>query len=416
MKKTLSPLLPSQHTCGHLGIMGHVGVGHVHSNAGFIQDDSVGFTLAAGFLKEAYPISTQIRRVWVDGDAFLVETEEGGVGRAVARRGITAHEARLAVAAEGRDALFSQGIVQSVFGRMYGQGVMEHAVALQAALCLAVVESFRLTHPRRLTFSSEGIEGNIGLCVGGVVELEGIPVSILATVNATDGGLGPVEDREGNVCIGDKATAMKALGLDRLPTVIVESKAFVPAVAKGLAQDTLWVRFNREHDNPVVGEALVAAGEKLGAALIHTDQAYLRSDTEMRRAVQALGRKIAGLGDALYLAGTSVEKVRVIAELATLVSEDAGGVTFMSEALHAQVAGGGLMPGTSAVLSMAVCEQPLKKTGAPELTEEDALAYRHLLLTAIPLLNAEIGRAQQFVSERLSVDLMENMLHRMVSM
>ena len=408
-----SPLIiPSQLTQGTLGLMGHVGVGHVHSNAGFIQDDSVGFTLAAGLLKEAFPISTQVRRVWAEEGTFFVETEEGGVGSAVARRGITAHEARLAEAAKGADALFSQGLVQSVFGRMYGQGVMEHAAALQSALCLAVVESFRLAHGSSLVFGNEGMEGNIGLCVGGIIDVAGVSVSVMATINATEGGVGPVEDREGNICIGGKAEVMGCLGMDRMPTIIVESKAYVPALCKDLKEDTLWVRFNRDYDNPVVGEAMVEAGDMLGLDVMHSDTAYPRSETDMRHASQDLAKKIAVLGDALYLAGTSVEKVRIISELAILVSEDAGGVTFMTEGLHAKVAGGGLMPGTSAVLSMAVSRQSLKMMGVPELTVQDAKNYRKLLLKTIPLISGRITEANRFVGERLSVDLLQNFMHR----
>ena len=41
---------------GLYGISGHVGVGHVHSHCGFVQDDSTGFAVAASILQKAVPI------------------------------------------------------------------------------------------------------------------------------------------------------------------------------------------------------------------------------------------------------------------------------------------------------------------------------------------------------------------------
>ena len=41
---------------GAFGVVGHVGVGHVHSHSGFVQDDSVGFAVAAGLLQRALQV------------------------------------------------------------------------------------------------------------------------------------------------------------------------------------------------------------------------------------------------------------------------------------------------------------------------------------------------------------------------
>ena len=46
----------SEQQKGILGVSGHVGVGHVHSHSGFVQDDSAGLAVAARILKQALPV------------------------------------------------------------------------------------------------------------------------------------------------------------------------------------------------------------------------------------------------------------------------------------------------------------------------------------------------------------------------
>ena len=51
----------SQNQQGLYGIVGHVGVGHVHSHSGFVQDDSAGFAVASTLLKKAVDVDTTIK-------------------------------------------------------------------------------------------------------------------------------------------------------------------------------------------------------------------------------------------------------------------------------------------------------------------------------------------------------------------
>ena len=84
---------------GIVGIVGHAGCGHCNSHLGFIQDDSGGLTAVMAILTEATGLSLEIESVkTVTGmqGYFEVKTKAGGIGRARARRGITAAEARLA--------------------------------------------------------------------------------------------------------------------------------------------------------------------------------------------------------------------------------------------------------------------------------------------------------------------------------
>ncbi len=377
---------------GILGISGHAGAGHVHSHSGFVQDDTAGFAVVACLLRRAFPVCTTISSVEADIDSgtVTVKTQDGGTGTARARRGITPYEATLARLVIGLDAVYSQSAAFAAFGRIYGQGCSELPVALQTAACLAVIDTFEKRFRGDLFTCSENMEGKVGRCIGSVIDIDGIPVSALAILNAN---LGPDEDLEGNIMLGDKGELMKKLGLDHLPTMILESKAYVPAVCKGTTENSFWIRINKDVDNRVVYDALVRGAEEAKVNYIQSDTAYKRGTDEIAIATRELGEKIAHLGNTLAKAETSREKVQIIGELAILVSEDAGGVSYMSSDLHNLVGGGGLMPGSSAVLSMTISEPAIRIWKIPAFTAQDSDQYLAILEKAVPILADNIQEA-----------------------
>ncbi|ACS79449.1 hypothetical protein [Maridesulfovibrio salexigens] len=393
-----------------LGISGHAGVGHVHSHCGFVQDDSAGFATAIEIIKKAYPADTTIAEVNVNifSGEVTVTTKDGGTGKATARRGFTPHEAKLLAAAKNLDATYSQSCAFQVFGRIYGQGVLEGPVAFQSACCLAVMDTFEKKFPGSFIRGNEDMPNKIGGCIGTRLLINETPVSILALVNANEGGLGPDEDLEGNIALGDKGRAMKDLDLDRLPTIILESKAYVPSICEGVDHDRMWVRINAESDNQYVYEALLSGIEAAGLPHLSSDTAYPRHTGELKGAVQALGRRITEIGNNFTSAETSAEKVKLISELALLVSQDAGGVTFMSAHMHDQVGGGGIMPGTSAVLSMVVSEDYIKEWKIPAFTTVDSAKYMDVIINALPRLAANAEKAQTQLEERFSFNEAEH--------
>lgn len=393
-----------------IGISGHAGVGHVHSHCGFVQDDSAGFATAIEIFKKAYPVDTTIAEAKADvlsGEVTVI-TKDGGIGKATARRGFTPHEARLVASAKDLDATYSQSVAFQVFGRIYGQGVLEGPVAFQAACCLAVMDTFEKKFPGSFVRGNEDMPNKIGGCIGTRLLIDDIPVSVMALVNANDGGLGPDEDLEGNIALGDKGRAMKDLGLDRLPTIILESKAYVPSLCEGVEHDRMWVRINARADNQYVYDALLYGVKRAGLPHLNSDTAYPRHTGELKGAVQALGERIAELGNSFSCAATSAKKVKLISELALLVSQDAGGVTFMSEHMHDQVGGGGIMPGTSAVLSMTVSEKYIKEWKIPSFTAEDSALYIDVIANALPELFANATKAQAQLEERFSFNEAEH--------
>jgi hypothetical protein len=387
---------------GVIGITGHAGAGHVHSHSGFVQDDTAGFAVIACMLRRAFPVCTTISSVEADIDTgtVTVKTQDGGTGIAWARRGITPYEATLSRLTIGLDAVYSQNAAFAAFGRIYGQGCLELPVALQTATCLAVINTFEKRHPGLLHFGPEDMDGKVGRYIGAVVEIDSVPVSIMGILNANEGGVGPDEDLEGNIMLGTKGKMMKDLGLDTVPTIILESKAYVPAVCKGQEENKFWVRINRDVDNRVVYDALIQGIKAANLPFTASDTAYPRGTGEMATATRKLGEKIAHLGTSLAVAKTSREKVKIIGELALLVSQDAGGITFMSPKLHDLVGGGGIMPGSSAVLSMAISEPAIRVWKIPAFTAQDSDMYLAILEKSIPVLLERIEEAYAELKNR----------------
>ncbi|MCP3892792.1 MAG: hypothetical protein GY702_28540 [Desulfobulbaceae bacterium] len=380
---------------GILGITGHAGAGHVHSHSGFVQDDTAGFAVVACLLRRAFPVCTTISSVEADIETgtVTVKTQDGGTGTARARRGITPYEATLARLVIGLDAVYSQSAAFAAFGRIYGQGCLELPVALQTATCLAVIDTFEKRYRDSVHICSENMDGKVGKCIGAVIEIDGVPVSAMAILNANEGGLGPDEDLEGNIMLGDKGELMKKIGLDRLPTIILESKAYVPAICEGRDENAFWIRINRDADNRIVYDALVHGATEANLNFIKSDTAYTRGTGEIAAATRELGNKIADLGNALAKAETARKKVQIVGELALLVSENAGGISFMSSKLYNQVGGGGLMPGTAAVLSMAISEPAIRIWKIPAFTAQDSDMYLAILEKAVPILAENIEAA-----------------------
>ena len=209
-----------------IGIAGHAGIGHVNGYAGFIQDDSGGFATVGAILREILKADTHVKQAEADTNSNVIRitTVDGGVATASPRRGITPAEADLIRGLPGQDALFCQRLVVNTLGRMYGQGVLETPVALQAALANSVVDTFRKKARTEFVVAQESIATNRGLIGGISVEANGIGISYLMSVNYTAGGLGPVEDMEGNVALGSKGKVMKELDMLKC----VESHKVVP--------------------------------------------------------------------------------------------------------------------------------------------------------------------------------------------
>lgn len=386
---------------GIFGIVGHAGCGHANSHCGFIQDDSGGLTAVMAILRRATGIDLRIDAIDVvpgRRGSFTVHTAAGGSATASPRRGITPFEAELAQRIVGEQAVCSQTLAMKCFGRTLGQGAMEVPVALQTAIANAALDSFARNYPGQFLTGSEEVEGNEGRLLATVIDVDGIPVSLMGLANATSGGLGPNEDIEGNVNLAGKARMMQTLALDRIPTILVEGKVCADPVSPRIHEPTFVTRAYAGDDNATVSECLVTSAERLGYPIVYPRELLARSKGAMRALTQKMGEHIVELGKRFAAATQAHEKVLLAAELNRFVSEDVGGVTFMSDDIHEVMGGVGAIPGTTGCLSLFISLEELEREVYPALTLEDAERYADVILGAVAELNARRAEAEAEVA------------------
>ena len=362
---------------GKFGIVGHVGVGHVHSHSGFVQDDSAGFAVAASFLQKATGIDLTIKTVAVDltEKTITVTTKSGGSGTVSARRGITPVEKELSQRAVGQNAIFTQRTAVRTFGRIYGQGVLEVPVALQGACALAVLDSFSKSLGDKLLLVKENYSNKYDTFAGTVIEVDGIPISLMLVINGTNGGIGPDEDYEGNTSWTGKGKMMETLGLLSIPSAVIESKAFIPAMADSVNTNQFMVRAQKDVDCTTLGKALFAAGKENNIPIRFEDNLMPLKEGALKTATEEFADRVIKAAEELRSVDLSSDKTRLSAELAKLVSEDAGGVTFMSNSINDKVRGAGTLPVITAVLSMVTTSEYQKEILIPQVEEKDIENY-----------------------------------------
>lgn len=376
----------SKKNFGSIGVVGHVGCGHCHSVNGQVQDDSVGLAVILYFFQKVTKLSLEIFDITFDENKIIVNLKNGGIGYGIARRGITPFEKNIIKNLIGKEALMTHTIVLKEFGRIYGQGVLEVPVALQSAIANALLDGFYKNFPDNFKITKENIGDNYGYILGSILDIGNISVSFLATVNATLGGIGPNEDLEGNSNYFSKKLIVEYFKLDKIPTIVLESKFFNNAL-QDLKTDTFIIRGDKEDDNIDVVNALIQACSILNYPYWYYDLGSMKRKIDsLKLKTIDIGQKIERLGNQLALANLSEEKVRIVSELATIVSQDCGGVTFMSNHIHNEIGGVGLIKQTGAVLSLGVSKKYINENIIPYLTEEDLEKYYQIVLKTISIL------------------------------
>ena len=376
----------SEKKFGSIGVVGHVGCGHCHSVNGQVQDDSVGLAVILYFFQKVTKLSLEIFDITFDENKIIVNLKNGGIGYGIARRGITPFEKDIIKKLIGKEALMTHTIVLKEFGRIYGQGVLEVPVALQSAIANALLDGFYKNFPDNFKITKENVGDNYGYILGTVLDIGNTSVSFLATVNATLGGIGPNEDLEGNSNYFSKKLIVEYFKLDKIPTIVLESKLFNDALGD-LKTDTFIVRGDKQDDNIDVVNALVEACSTLSYPFCYYDLGSMKRKVDsLKLKTMDIGKKIEKLGNELALANLSEEKVRIVSELATIVSQDCGGVTFMSNHIHNEIGGAGLIKKTGAVLSLGVSKKYINDNIIPYLTKEDLEKYYQIVLKTISIL------------------------------
>lgn len=382
---------------GIIGIAGHVGCGHAHSLNQQIQDDSVGLAVVLSLFKEATGLSLKIKEITYDENKVTVILENGGQGYGIARRGISKQEKKMINRMIGLEVINTHTMVLEQFGRIYGQGVLETPVAVQTALANAALNSFEVNLPKQFKSVKEDIRGNYGNIVGTVLNMDGIDVSVLGTINATIGGIGPNEDLEGNSPYYSKKEIIENLGMDKIPTIIVESMVSSSS-SEGLMENTYFVRADEEDDNIVVLNAILKACKDLKYPVKHQVGGMKRTKDLLRNNTKKVGESIIELGEKLKNAETSEEKVNIIAELALVVSQDCGGISFMSNNIHEELGGAGMIKKVSAVINLIVTPEYAKENPIPFLTEKECKEYVKITKRAVKNIYANLDAAMKIIT------------------
>ena len=221
--------------------------------------------------------------------------------------------------------------------------------------------------------------------------------SVLVVVNASEGGLGPNEDVEGNVNLGPKKALMDKLGLATMPTLLIEGKVCADPASSLISRPTFLIRAYPDDDNVVVAQSYVAAAAKLGYPNLYLDNLLARSADAMRKLGNSQGENVIRLGKALRDAKTAVEKVRSAAELNEFCSQELGGITFMSEDVHQVMGGVGMIPGTCACLSLFIPHTQLEEDVIPVLSEADAGRFADMVLAAAEDLSKHLPEACEVI-------------------
>ena len=383
-------------------IAGHAGIAHNFGHSGLVQDDAQGFSAAAWILKEFLQVDTRINDICFDdreGSLFIF-TVSGGCGKAIPRRGFTPFEKEMLKSLKGVDAVFPQRGVLGIFGRFYGHGISEVPASLEFALAEAALDSFARVNEDfvRVGRDSEWFSDIIG---GVQIRSGENPLVVMLSINGSRMGVGPNEDLEGNIPLSPKKELMETLGVLRVPTIILESKAYVPAISH-IEKDHFLVRFNSERDNTIVGYSIEKALNRRELPYILNSNAYGEGPGHMKQGVLKVAERIASCAEALKNSSTAEERVHIGADLATIVSQDYGGAIFMSDELSEIVRATGLLPGTSAVLSRVVPESYVKEHIFPFTTLSDAEQMGRVAMDAAEIIEIQYEQAMEEVERKYS--------------
>lgn len=406
----MSLLIPAAVTKPKAALAGHIGVGHAYSHSGFVQEDSVGFAALLEVLCRAYPMDFTVTRVDGEENVVRIHTAQGGVGEAVSQRGFTPFERRMMQQAVGSKSLAPQTVAIEIFGRMYGQGVSEPASAFSQALAKAYVNTVQKGWPQQTLYALEDVPLCCGEFLGGGLSVNGQPVAWLLSVNATLGGIGPIEDAEGIIPIGNKGELMASLGMDLCPTLILESKAYVPDISNDIGETTYYARWNAEYDNAVVGQCLYQALRESALPFKVEDNAYSRNGA-LRDETQRIGEAIAQLGNEYARSSSAPQKVAIAYTLARMVSQDMGGSIFMSEDIFAYAGAGGLWPGQAAVLSCLTTHEALLSRGTMTVTEDELRHLANIALMTVEYMAQRHGEAQEILLRKRPLHTPQQLLH-----
>jgi hypothetical protein len=231
---------------------------------------------------------------------------------------------------------------------------------------------------------TETLPGRRDTAAATVLDINGVAVSLMLVINFTEGGIGPDEDYEGNTDWGDKGRIMREVGLDTVPTAVLECKAFIPSLAAELDQPRILIRAQQGVDHMELANAIKDAAATADIPHMLRDDLMPLSAGGLKASTIAFAERVIATAEKLKEVDLALDKVQILSELNRLVSEDAGGVTFMSNSVNDLARGAGLLPGErTVVVSMVVPKSYRDHVKIPMLTVEDAENYAKVTIDGI---------------------------------
>ncbi len=372
-----------------VAIAGHIGVGHSYSANGIVQEDSHGFAVLSYLLAQALDIDITITKASFNHNntEVTIHTKNGAAGVACLDEGFTPWEVEfICKNIAGVKSYAPQSLAQQLFGRITGHGVHKSACVLCEAVSKAILNSFKDNCSEHFLYAKDDQQNSTGCFLGAIMDFGTIPVACLLTINASVNGTGPNEDTEGNIGLGNKYDIMQQLNMLDIPTIILESKQYTSAVGDKLDKTHFCVRWDQEHDNPVVAECLAEAAKELNYPVLTFDHAYPRHQNQLEKFGNLLADKLTILAQDFGKAQKSSEKIIIAEQIATIAAKDLGGAIFMSNTINNIVGNGGLYPGTAAVLSLAVSKDYIQHWKIPFAEQEEIVAAAEITTLAVKLI------------------------------
>jgi len=120
----------------------------------------------------------------------------------------------------------------------------------------------------------------------------------------------------------------------------------------------------------------------------------------MKRRVWNFADELIELAEKLKHADTARERAQILAELSKLLSEDAGGIVFMTNTIHDIVRSAGLMQGTAAVISIAVPEEHVRTFRTVVATARDIEVMSRVVRKGIEILRESLQAALDELREK----------------
>ena len=156
---------------------------------------------------------------------------------------------------------------------------------------------------------------------------------------------------------------------------------------------------------------ILKAAAELGYPVLLRDDLLPRVEGSVAQQTHELVGRIIDCAERLKRSELASQKAQIVAEMAELVSQDAGAVTCLSDKVHEVVRGVGIIPGTSAALSLLVTRSYYEHWKIPMFEPTDAQRAGEIIDLATEKIVANYDAAwENLQRDYVSLEPLENLL------